>query len=441
MKAMKIERRQRLSPSRSLLLFCGCLFLFAFKTMSQTTTQTPRPRARDLGVVVGILPTGKNNAITDVAGVRVGHATLIRGDNVRTGVTAILPHSGNLFQEKVPAAIYVGNGFGKLMGSTQVDELGEIETPILLTNTLNVPRVADALIEWMLQLPGAEEVRSINPIVAETNDGYLNDIRGRHVGREEVFAAIRSAKDGAVEEGSVGAGTGTVAFGWKGGVGTSSRVIPQSLSPGSAAPGSATPGSATPGSGGYTVGVLVQSNYGGVLTINGAPVGRELGRYYLKEEISSASGSGRDSRRQPAPGASPATARGTGLVDDAADGSIIMVVATDAPLDARNLKRLAARAMLGLARTGSPSTNGSGDYVIAFSSANRIRASEKLRSGQTLGADAMSPLFEAVVEATEEAIYNSLFKATTVTGRDGHRVEALPIEKTVEILKKYGAAK
>jgi len=412
MKAMKIERRQWPRPSRSLLLLCVCLLLFAFKTMSQTTNQTLRPRARDLGVVVGILPTGKNNAITDVAGVRVGHGALIRGDNVRTGVTAILPHSGNLFQEKVPAAIFVGNGFGKLMGSTQVNELGEIETPILLTNTLNVPRVADALIEWMLQLPGNEEVRSINPIVAETNDGYLNDIRGRHIGRDEVFAAIKSAKEGTVEEGSVGAGTGTVAFGWKGGVGTSSRVIPQSLSPGAAATGF---------TGGYTVGVLVQSNYGGVLTINGAPVGRELGKYYLKEQISTVSGADR--------------------IGDAADGSIIMVVATDAPMDARNLKRLAARAMLGLARTGSPSTNGSGDYVIAFSVANRIRAGDNLRSAQTLGNDAMSPLFEAVVEATEEAIYNSLFKATTVTGRDGHRVEALPIEKTVEILKKYGAAK
>jgi D-aminopeptidase len=426
MKSMKIK----------FLLFCFCLLLFAFKTMSQTTNQTPRPRARDLGVVVGILPTGKNNTITDVAGVRVGHATLIKGDNVRTGVTAILPHSGNLFQEKVPAAIFVGNGFGKLMGSTQVNELGEIETPILLTNTLNVPRVADALIELMLALPGNEEVRSINPIVAETNDGYLNDIRGRHVGRDEVFAAIRSAKDGPVDEGSVGAGTGTVAFGWKGGVGTSSRVIPQSLAPGSA--------------GGYTVGVLVQSNYGGVLTINGAPVGRELGKYYLKDQIGAASGSERRSRSEPAAGISLATARGTDtiiaarsadLVSDAADGSIIMVVATDAPLDARNLKRLAARAMLGLARTGSPSTNGSGDYVIAFSMANRVRASERLRSAQTLGNDAMSPLFEAVVEATEEAIYNSLFKATTITGRDGHRVEALPIENTLEVLKKYRAVK
>jgi D-aminopeptidase len=387
---------------KTILLFCFCFLFFALDTMSQTTKDNFRPRARDLGVVVGILPPGKNNAITDVAGIRVGHATMISGDDVRTGVTAILPHSGNLFQEKVPAAVFVGNGFGKLMGSTQVNELGEIETPILLTNTLNVPRVADALIEWMLRLPGNEQVRSINPIVAETNDGYLNDIRGRHVGREEVYAAIRSAKDGVVEEGSVGAGTGTVAFGWKGGIGTSSRMTPQQL-------------------GAYTVGALVQSNYGGVLTINGAPVGRELGKYYLKEQIGAA--------------------RGSQQVSDRADGSIIMVVATDAPLDARNLRRLAARAMLGLARTGSPSTNGSGDYVIAFSSANLIRANENLRNVQTLGNEAMSPLFEAVVEATEEAIYNSLFKATTVTGRDGHRADALPIEKTVEILKKYNAVK
>ncbi len=396
--------------------------LLLLTAMSQSNVEKPRPRARDLGVVVGILPPGKNNAITDVAGVRVGHTTLIKGDSVRSGVTAILPHAGNLFQEKVPAAIFVGNGFGKLVGSTQVNELGEIETPILLTNTLNVPRVADALIEWMLALPGNEQVRSINPIVAETNDGFLNDIRGRHVGRDEVFAAIRSAKDGPVEEGSVGAGTGTVAFGWKGGIGTSSRVVPQSL-------------------GGYTVGVLVQSNYGGVLTINGAPVGRELGRYYLKEQVSTASGSERGPINGPADRVSLATARGTDPVGDRADGSIIIVVATDAPMDARNLKRLAARAMLGLARTGSPSTNGSGDYIIAFSVANRIRASENLRNTQTVGNEAMSPLFEAVVEATEEAIYNSMFKATTVTGRDGHRVEALPIEKTVEILKKYGATR
>jgi D-aminopeptidase len=380
-------------------------FLFLLLLMSQTSSEKPRPRARDLGINVGILPTGKLNAITDVAGVRVGHTTLIRGEDVRTGVTAILSHSGNLFQEKVPAAIFVGNGFGKLMGSTQVDELGEIETPILLTSTLNVPRVADALIDWMLALPGNEKVRSINPIVAETNDGYLNDIRGRHAGRDEVFAALKAAKDGPVAEGSVGAGTGTVAFGFKGGIGTSSRALPQNL-------------------GGYTVGVLVQTNFGGVLTINGAPVGRELGRYYLKEQLERIG-------RINAP---------DDTVSDRADGSIIMVVATDAPLAARNLKRLAARAMLGLARTGSPSTQGSGDYVIAFSTAkeNRIRAGEQVRTTQTLGNEAMSPLFQAVVEATEEAIYNSLLRATTVTGRDGHRVEALPIEKVVEILRKYG---
>jgi D-aminopeptidase len=383
-------------------------FLFLLLLMSQTSSEKPRPRARDLGINVGILPTGKLNAITDVAGVRVGQTTLIKGDNVRTGVTAILPHSGNLFQEKVPAGIFVGNGFGKLMGSTQVDELGEIETPILLTSTLNVPRVADALIDWMLALPGNENVRSINPLVAETNDGYLNDIRGRHTGRDEVFAALKEAKDGPVVEGSVGAGTGTVAFGFKGGIGTSSRTLPQNL-------------------GGYTVGVLVQTNFGGVLTINGAPVGRELGRYFLKEQLERIG-------RVNAP---------DDMVSDRADGSIIMVVATDAPLGARNLKRLAARAMLGLARTGSPSTQGSGDYVIAFSTAreNRIRAGERVRTTQILGNEAMSPLFQAVVEATEEAIYNSLLRATTVTGLAGHRVEALPIDKVVEILRKYGAIK
>lgn len=374
-------------------------------TMAQTD-ETKRPRARDLGLEVGILPPGPLNAITDVAGVRVGQTTVIRGDRVRTGVTAILPHGGNLFREKVPAAIHVGNGFGKLMGSTQVNELGEIETPILLTNTLNVPRVADALIEWMLGMPGNEEVRSINPIVAETNDGFLNDIRGRHLGKDEVFAALRSAREGAVEEGSVGAGTGTVAFGFKGGIGTASRLLPASL-------------------GGYTIGVLVQSNYGGVLTINGAPVGRELGRYYLKEQIEGR----RIGRAQE--------------ISDRADGSIIMVVATDAPLDHRQLRRLAERAMLGLARTGSSGSNGSGDYVIAFSTAteNRVRSGEAVRSLKVLGNDALSPLFQATIEATEEAIYNSLLRATTMTGRDGHRVEALPIEKTVEILRKYGVLK
>jgi D-aminopeptidase len=362
--------------------------------------QEARPRARDLGIVVGVLPTGPLNAITDVAGVRVGHATVIRGDSVRTGVTAILPHEGNLFQEKVPAAVVVGNGFGKLMGSTQVRELGEIETPILLTSTLNVPRVADALLDWMLSRPGNEEVRSINPIVAETNDGFLNDIRGRHVGREEVFAALTSAKGGAVDEGAVGAGTGTMAFGFKGGIGVASRVVPPSV-------------------GGYTVGVLVQSNFGGVLTIDGAPVGEALGRYYMKERVTP-----RDPKADAV---------------DRADGSIIIVVATDAPLDARNLERLAARALAGLARTGSAGSNGSGDYAIAFSTAlaNRIRPGEAPRAVTVLPNDAVSPLFMAAIEATEEAIYNSLFRAATMIGRDGHRAEALPIDRTVAILEQH----
>lgn len=363
---------------------------------SQVEKTAHRPRAREVGVITGILPPGPLNAITDVPGVRVGHATIIRGENVRTGVTAILPHEGNLFREKVPAAIYVGNGFGKLMGSTQVNELGELETPILLTNTLNVPKVADALIEYMLALPGNENVRSINPVVAETNDGYLNDIRGRHVQKDDVVAALRNARSGPVEEGSVGAGTGTIAFGFKGGIGTASRLLPKPL-------------------GGYTVGVVVQSNFGGVLTINGAPVGRELGQYFLKEALETKSG----------------------------DGSIIIVVATDAPLEARNLRRLAMRAMLGLARTGSPSTNGSGDYAIAFSTAkeNRVRAmgDETERLMKSLTNEAMSPLFQAVVEATEEAIYNSLFRATTMKGQADRVVEALPLDRTLEILRRYGA--
>jgi D-aminopeptidase len=395
-----------------------CLLL-SLPIMAQTTNEERRPRARDLGLSVGVLPVGRFNAITDVPGVRVGHATLVRGESVRTGVTAILPHEGNLFQEKVPAAIFVGNGFGKLMGSTQVSELGELETPILLTNTLNVPRVADALLEWMLALPGNEEVRSINAVVGETNDGFLNDIRGRHVGREEVFAALKGARGGEVAEGSIGAGTGTVAFGFKGGIGTSSRVLPQ-------------------GRGGYTVGVLVQTNFGGVLSMNGAPVGRELGKFYMKDELEPVRRSG--SSNEGGGGAS----KGSGVSKDLADGSIIIVVATDAPLDARGLRRLAARAMLGLARTGSPSTSGSGDYVIAFSTApqNRIRAdapSGGARNVQTLSNDSMSPLFLACVEATEEAIYNSLLRATSVKGRDGNRVEALPVARTVEILRKYRA--
>jgi D-aminopeptidase len=365
-----------------------------------------RPRAREAGITVGILPTGPLNAITDVGGVTVGHTTVVRGDNIRTGVTAVLPHSGNLFREKVSAAIFVGNGFGKLMGSTQVDELGEIETPILLTSTLNVPRVADALLDYMLSLPGNEDVHSVNAIVAETNDGFLNDIRGRHVTKDDVFAALKNAKGGAVEEGSVGAGTGTIAFGFKGGIGTASRKLPGKL-------------------GGYTVGVLVQTNYGGVLTINGAPVGQALERYYLKDQLTSA----RITRCQENP--DPA---------QCADGSVIVVIATDAPVDARNLKRMGARSMLGLARTGSAATNGSGDYAIAFTTTvdGRVKSpSPPMRGTIVLSNDAMSTLFLAVIEATEEAVYNSLFRATTVTGR-GRTVEALPLERTLEVLRKHG---
>jgi len=397
------------SPSRPMRAYLGCMrtLIAVVAAASSLGAQSPeqRPRARDLGVVVGVLPTGKHNAITDVAGVKVGQTTLIKGDSIRTGVTAILPHDGNLFQEKVPAAIVVGNGFGKLMGSTQVNELGEIESPILLTSTLNVPKVADAVLDWMLALPGNESVRSLNPVVGETNDGQLNDIRSRPVGRDEVFAALRNARDGAVDEGSVGAGTGTIAFGWKGGIGTSSRVIPASL-------------------GGYTVGVLVQSNFGGILTVGGAPVGRELGQYYLRNQVEP----GAAGARPPATLESP-------------DGSIIMVVATDAPIDARNLERLASRALLGMGRTGSSASNGSGDYVIAFSTQNRIRANERVRQVTTLGNEAMSPLFEAAIEATEEAIYNSMFKATTVTGRAGNKAEALPLDRVAEVLKKYGVVK
>jgi len=315
-----------------------------------------RPHLRDLGVNLGTLPPGPLNAITDVAGVRVGHTTLIKGDNVRTGVTAILPHGGNLFRDKVPGAIFVGNGFGKLMGYTQVEELGEIESPIVLTSTLNVPRVADAVIDYMLALPGNEDVRSINVVVGETNDGTLNDIRSRPVGRDDVFAAIKNAKEGPVEEGAVGAGTGTIAFGWKGGIGTSSRKA-----------------------GKYTVGVLVQTNFGGFLQIGGVPIGKAS---------------------QP-------------------NGSCMIVVATDAPVDARNLKRMAARAIMGMARTGAAGSNGSGDYAIAFSTWRR--------DGAMLSNDAMSPLFLATIEATEEAIINSLLQAKTTTG-NGHTIEALPLD-------------
>jgi D-aminopeptidase len=392
-----------------------CLTVVVVNSMQKNE----RPRARDVGLKIGVLPTGLLNAITDVTGVRVGHTTIIRGDQIRTGVTAIVPHEGNLFREKVPGAVFIGNAFGKLAGSTQVNELGEIETPILLTSTLSVPRVADALVDYTLLQPGNEDVQSVNPLVGETNDGYLNDIRARNITREDVFAAIKNARSGAVEEGAVGAGTGTIAFGFKGGIGTSSRRLPARL-------------------GGYTVGVLVQTNFGGVLTINGAPVGRELGRYYLKDEVEGASSNSVGSRRAPQAEADELDKNQT------ADGSIIIVIATDAPVDERNLRRMGARAMMGLARTGAAATNGSGDYAIAFSTALEVRVRAATANSNTnrprelklLPNDAMSPLFLAVIEATEEAIYNSLFRAQTLTGR-GRTVEALPLERTIEILRKY----
>ena len=385
------------------ILFLTCA-VFWSAISAQTGPGPVRPRVRDIGLKIGVLPTGPLNAITDVTGVTVGNTTITKGENIRTGVTAVVPHGGNLFQEKVPGAVFVGNGFGKLMGSTQVNELGEIETPILLTSTLSVPRVGDFLLDYMLALPGNENVQSINALVAETNDGFLNDIRGRHITRDDVFAALKNAKGGAVDEGSVGAGTGTIAFGWKGGIGTSSRKLPASL-------------------GGYTVGILVQSNFGGVLTIDGAPIGIELGKYYLKDAATSANP--KSQIQNPNSG----------------DGSIIIVIATDAPLDHRQLNRLAARSMSGLARTGSSMTNGSGDYAIAFSTANRIRSGDKIRSVQVVGNDAMSPLFQAVIESTEEAIYNSMFMATTITGKENRTIEALPLERVKEILRKYGRIK
>jgi len=381
------------------------LFILFYTVLPQAEN---RPRAREAGITIGILSPGPLNSITDVGGVLVGHTTLIKGENIRTGVTAIRPHGGNLFREKVPGAVHVANGFGKLAGSTQVNELGEIETPILLTSTLAVPRTADFLLDHMLALPGNENVQSINPLVAETNDGFLNDIRGRHLTRDDVVSAIRNAKGGPIEEGSVGAGTGTVAFGWKGGIGTASRRLPAVV-------------------GGYTVGILVQTNFGGVLTIDGAPVGRELGKYFLKDVV----GSGEKHADE---------------VPHSADGSIIIVIATDAPLDHRQLRRLAERSIYGLARTGSAMTNGSGDYAIAFSTAasNRITPlsqGSRLRPVETMANDAISPLFLAVIEATEEAIYNSMFRATTVTGKEKRTVEALPLEPTLNVLRKFGKIK
>ena len=353
-----------------------------------------RPRIRDLGVKPGVLAPGPGNAITDVSGVRVGNRTIIEGDSIRTGVTAVVPHAGNLFQQKVPAAVHVGNGFGKAAGFLQVQELGNLETPIVLTNTLAVGTAIDAVVGWTLARPGNENVRSVNAVVGETNDGWaLNDIRARRVKTEDVVGAIESAKTGPVLEGSVGAGTGTAAFGWKGGIGTSSRRLPAAL-------------------GGWTVGALVQTNFGGLLTIDGVRVGERLGRFSFREELAAAPGAG--------------------------DGSCMIVLATDAPLSSRNLERLAKRAMLGLARTGSFVGNGSGDFVIAFSTRNLVPYDPKgmLRHIDELENDGMDPLFLATVESVEEAVYNSLTKATTVTGAGGRTVEALPIDKLRELLGK-----
>lgn len=346
-------------------------------------------RLRDYGIEIGVLKTGKNNTITDVEGVKVGHTTRIEGEHIRTGVTAILPHSGNLFQLKVPAAIYIGNGFGKLAGYSQVKELGNIETPIVLTNTLSVPVAADALISYTLN--ANPNVRSVNSIVGETNDGWLNDIRGRHITQAHVLDAIDNASSGPVDEGNVGAGTGTVCFQYKGGIGTASRVVTDKF-------------------GGYTVGVLVQSNFGGVLEINGAPVAKELNNFpsQFKYDV---------------------------------DGSCMIVVITDAPLDSRNLERLAKRAIMGLAKTGGIASNGSGDYVIALSTAKEnlipYSSEEIHRISKVLRNEAMSPLFLATIEATEEAILNSLFAAETMTGRDGHEVKSIPKTKILEILEKH----
>lgn len=370
-------------------------FLFFLLVVSHDYGYGQTNRVHELGIEIGVLPKGKWNAITDVAGVSVGHKTRIEGDSVRTGVTAILPHQGNIFQEKVPAAVFVGNGFGKLAGITQVNELGNLETPIILTNTLNVATAMNAVIGYTLDQKGNEEVRSVNALVGETNDGYLNDIRGRHLTQNDVLEAIRDAETGLPAEGNVGAGTGTVCFSFKGGIGTASRKLPESL-------------------GGYTVGVLVQSNFGGVLQIAGVNIGKELKQFSFSNELL-----------------------------NNVDGSCMIVVATDAPLDHRNLERLAKRAFMGLAKTGGIASNGSGDYVISFSTANRIpyNSTEPLLHPKHLTNESTSPIFMAAIEATEEAILNSLFQAEDMVGRDGNKVEALPVEKVRGILKKHQVIK
>lgn len=372
------------------------LIIILLITTIQVRSQEKK-RVRDYGVRIGVMQPGKLNAITDVPGVKVGHTTLISGDSIHTGVTAILPYEGNIFQLKVPAAVYTGNGFGKLAGSTQINELGNMETPIVLTNTLNVATGIDALIDFTLNEKGNEKVISVNAVVGETNDGILNDIRGRHVKKEDVIAALRNATDGQVEEGNVGAGTGTICFGFKGGIGTASRKLPASL-------------------GGYTVGVLTQTNFGGELEVDGVPIGKELGKFNFSNELL-----------------------------NNVDGSCMIIVATDAPLDARNLMRLAKRAMLGLGKTGGIASNGSGDYAIAFSTNEEVRIpykpSKKIINVPVLPNDDASPLFMAAIEATEEAIINSLFAAKTTVGLNGKKAEALPLEKVIPLLKKYNRIK
>ena len=371
------------------------LLLILVTTTINTHSQTMR--TRDYGIEIGVLKPGKLNAITDVEGVTVGHETIIEGDNIRTGVTAIVPHQGNIFQNKVPAAIYIGNGFGKLAGYSQVKELGNIETPIILTNTLSVAAATEGLISYTLTKEENADVSSVNSVVGETNDSWLNDIRGRHVTEQHILNAIANAKDGLIKEGNVGAGTGTICFGYKGGIGTSSRVLPQSL-------------------GGYTLGVLVQTNFGGVLEINGVPIAKELQKYPYRDKI----------------------------LNDA-DGSCMIVVITDAPLNTRNLERLAKRAMLGLAKTGGIASNGSGDYVIALSTTKEnlipYKSNSMFNDKKEVRNDDMSPLFLATIESTEEAILNSLFAAETMTGRDGHTIESLPIDKVMELMKKYNKIK
>ncbi len=380
--------------NRKNLLRAALAILVMLPVMNSQNTNAQMKRARDYGIEIGILHTGRYNAITDVPGVKVGHVTLKEGDSVNTGVTAILPHDGNIFQQKVPAGIFVANGFGKLTGYTQVEELGNLETPVVLTNTLSVSTAMAAVIEHILSQPGNERVMSVNAVIGETNDGRINDIRGRYITTEHVLEAIRNANSGPVAEGNVGAGTGTVCFGFKGGIGTSSRVLPSARS-------------------GYTVGVLVQTNYGGILQVNGVPVGRELGRYSFRNNL--------DEYRE--------------------DGSCMIVLMTDAPLTSRNLKRLASRAFAGMMRTGASGSNGSGDYIIAVSTAEELRipysSGSMYEEWREVRNDEMDLLFQAAAEATEEAIINSLFAAETARTRNGMTIQALPVEETLQILRKY----